>query len=893
MLQPQPDNVPAQLKRLPRWVAWKGVLNAERGKIDKIPLQPSGRLASPASPKTWTTFDSAFAYFKQNAGKPHVHTSKKGERIEGPISGVGFVLNGDGLVAIDLDHALDADGNPAPWAHRIVDLLDTYTEVSPSGTGLRLICRGDLPDGRRKRGDVEAYSDKRFVTITGHVFGEHRPIRDAGDDLLDFHRRFLGPNGTRPAAGSTSSDSTGSVSLDDSELIQRASEAANGHLFSRLWSGGWTGYPSQSEADQALCNLLAFWTGRDTARIDRLFRQSGLFRPKWDRNAGGGQSYGQKTIAAAIAGCRETYQPERATTRGETAASHAPAAEDPTFHLTDLGNAERFARDHAGRVRYCHPWKTWFCWDGRRWKEDSTGEVKRLARETIRRMYKEAADIPDETIRKSVAKHAIKSESEARIRAMLELAKSEPGIPILPEDFDQDPWLFNIENGTLDLRTGRLLPHRREHLITKLAPVDYDPNAECPRFKSFLERIFGGNRDTIRFVQRAIGYTLTGSTSEQCFFLAHGTGLNGKTTLLKTLRQLLGDYGEQADFSTFLEKKGEGPRNDLAKLRGSRFVAAVEADQGRRLSESTIKALTGGDEISCRFLHREYFTYQPEFKIWLATNHKPIVKGQDHAIWRRVKLIPFKVQIPRDEVDPDLSDKLKAELPGILNWALQGLAVWREQGLGTAEEVQQATEAYREEMDRLAGFISNRCFVDPQVSASASTLYQAYSEWCEEVGEEAVSKIAFGRMLGERGFTSKKDRRGGRVWSGIALLDISTRRNNDGGYTTHPPSFSDDPPSPQHIDNTQENEMTADDGRYFQGFSKNFSFISKNPQTNRRHPPSPVENSDKSSNSHDNLMTADDPVIRRHLEDDDGIRRHDDGVDAPLVDDSPRIKVLI
>jgi putative DNA primase/helicase len=279
------------------------------------------------------------------------------------------------------------------------------------------------------------------------------------------------------------------------------------------------------------------------------------------------------------------------------------------------------------------------------------------------------------------------------------------GYPVIPEHLDQDPWLFNVENGTIDLKTGELRPHERGALITKLAPVQYDREAECPTWWKFLMRIFNGNLALIEFLQKAVGYALTGSTREQCLFFLHGLGANGKSTLLEIIHTLLGDYAHRTSSETFLIKKSGGIPNDVAALRGARLVGAVEVESGRRLAEVLIKEMTGGDRISARFLHAEWFDFKPEFKIFLAANHKPVIRGTDHAIWRRIHLIPFNVQIPKPEQDRDLPEKLKAELPGILNWALEGCQMWQLYGLEPPAEVQAATQDYREEMDpgRLPG----------------------------------------------------------------------------------------------------------------------------------------------------------------------------------------------
>lgn len=446
---------------------------------------------------------------------------------------------------------------------------------------------------------------------------------------------------------------------------------------------------------------------------------------------------------------------------------------EQVFNLTDTGNGRRIARDHKQDIRYCHIWGCWEIWNGRYWEKDSSGEIYRRAKNTVASIYSEAAIAIDSEQRKTLAAHATRSESEARINAMINLAKSEPGIPVSPNMFDIDPWLLNCENGTLNLKTMELYQHRRENLITKLAPVSYDMTAECPIWISFLQKIMNGNQGLITFIQKALGYTLTGDTREQVLFILYGTGANGKSTLINTIISLLGDYALQTPAETFLQgDRSGGIPNDIARLRGARFVAAVEAGEGRRLSEVLIKQLTGQDTITARFLHQEFFEFKPICKIFLATNHKPRISGTDHAIWRRVRLIPFNVTIPESERDKELPDKLKSELPGILAWAVRGCLGWQELGLGMPEEIRNATEGYRADMDLIANFLDECCNISSFASVWAGDLYDAYTAWCSVNGEKAHSQRRFGMSLTERGFIRERGTAGRIRWLGIGLIEV-------------------------------------------------------------------------------------------------------------------------
>jgi putative DNA primase/helicase len=439
---------------------------------------------------------------------------------------------------------------------------------------------------------------------------------------------------------------------------------------------------------------------------------------------------------------------------------------------------------------YVHARKSWLIWDGRRWTTDQTGEVERCAKETVRSialevatLYESAGRTKDSAYRaelseaaEALAKWARQSEKADRLRAVVSVAQSESDIAVVPQNLDTNPWLLNCQNGTLNLRTATLSPHRREDRITKLAPVDYDADARCPAWLAFLDRVTNGDDQLVTYIQRCAGYGLTGCTSEQVLILLYGAGANGKSTFLEMIRSVLGDYAKQTDFSTFLSRDRDGPRNDIARLDGTRFVTAVEAEgAGRRLDEVVVKQMTGGDTVAARFLYQEFFEFRPTHKVFLAANHRPQVLGTDHAIWRRIRVIPFDVTIPDAERDKKLPERLSQELPGILAWAVRGCMAWQKEGLREAESVRRATERYKDDMDPLGGFLETCCVVNPLARATAKDLYFAYVNWSEGAGEEVISSKAFGMRLAERGF--KQQRSGSaRFWTGVALKEKGAKR---------------------------------------------------------------------------------------------------------------------
>jgi len=437
------------------------------------------------------------------------------------------------------------------------------------------------------------------------------------------------------------------------------------------------------------------------------------------------------------------------------------------FNNTDLGNAERLVSKYGEDVRYCPQWNTWMYWNGKVWRKDVTGEIERKAKQTVKDLKDE---IPSGAEAKFAFKHAHRSESRYSIENMVALAKSEIGVPILPNEMDSDTgWLFNCNNGTINLRTGELKPHNKSDTITKISPVDFDPDAECPVFMEFLSKIMNGNQNLIEFLNRAVGYSLTGNISEQVLFFLYGTGANGKSTFLEVIRMMMGEYAQQADFNTFLQQSGTTVRNDIARLKGARFVTAVEVEDGRRLSEVMVKQITGGDLLIARFLYGEYFEFYPEFKLFWAANHKPIVWGTDHGFWRRMRLVPFEVTISEAEMDKNLGEKLQAELPGILAWAVRGCTMWQKIGLKPPPEVLAATSMYREEQDDIGEFFNACCKMKKDATVTKAKLYQAFQDWCEKNGEKPMPKRRFGSKLKERGISDGK-LSGDRVWLGIDLL---------------------------------------------------------------------------------------------------------------------------
>jgi len=441
------------------------------------------------------------------------------------------------------------------------------------------------------------------------------------------------------------------------------------------------------------------------------------------------------------------------------------------IQFTDSTNAMRLIKLHGRDIRYNSAWKKWVVWNGKFWEMDEGNVlVHEKGLEMVRNIYDDLLKTADYRERIEIEKAAILSESVRRRKAFVEASTWVSALRIKTDELDPNPWLLNVKNGTINILNREFREHRQEDMITKIANVNYDPNADCPMWKNFIREILDYKADIIKFVQTAAGWSLSGDVSEQTMFILYGTGANGKTTFLNTIMRLLGDYAIATPTETFMKKNGDSYTNDVARLRGTRFVTTTEVEQGRRMSEPLIKKITGNDEMTARFLYGEFFNFMPTFKIFMATNHKPVIKGTDHGIWRRIKLIPFTQRIPEEKQDKHLELKLREEASGILNWLLEGMANWSKEQLKPPKAVLFATDEYRGEMDVIGNFIQEKCEQKKELSIVIKKLYKAYSDWCEENNEHAVSERFFTLRLKEMGF--EQDRTSTeRFWVGVGLAE--------------------------------------------------------------------------------------------------------------------------
>lgn len=714
------DNLPLYPKERKQWVGWR---YEDRGgkKPSKPPMQSNGHYARTDDPSTWTSFEEAVAGY--SAGR---------------FDGIGIVLaKGDGLVGLDLDNCINSDGTIFPAAQEIVDRFGIYTEISPSGSGLRCLGFGKpVRSGRKVTQEgfaIEVYdgSSPRFLTLTGNVLGVGKltKCQDALDWLYERYWATVQPVEVHLAQRNGSST--------DLSLIRSALNVIPPDDYQT-----WIDVGFALKSADVDCQIWDEWSQSSEKYVD------GECQKKWLS-----LNPSQITLGTLF---------HYAKQHGFKFQSKSSSA------LNDIGNAERFVRYFGDQVRWCAQWKRWIVWTGTSWSESGDERVLAFAKETARRIWQEAADCTNDEQRPKIAAWAKTSSSAQRLDAMMKLSK--PDLLIEPDALDRDPMKFNCINGTVDLKTGLLLPHRKSDFITKQSQVRFDPAAKAPRFEQFLVETFASDELT-GYVQRALGYSVTGDVSEQLLFICIGDGSNGKSTLFNAVRDILGDYAQEASPGLLEAKQnGGGANEDVARLKGIRLCTTIELNRGVKLDEAKIKHLTGGDRIAARFLYGHTFEFDPTHKLFIISNHKPHVPASAKAMWRRIVMLPFNRQVPPHRKDKHLPGRLRAEYEGILAWLVRGCLLWQEQGLANSEEVANATAAYEAEMDVVSKFIDDCCTVDKVATVQASVLVRRYHAWCDEVGEVPVDGKAFAKELEARGFTKRKTS-GVFKWKGIKMMD--------------------------------------------------------------------------------------------------------------------------
>jgi putative DNA primase/helicase len=805
-----PAFIPRVLIQRDQWVVWR--LEQRNGRGTKIPYDAkTGTLAESNNPATWAPYDAAF-----NVAQT------------GDYTGIGYVFSiDDPYVGIDLDQCVDGEA-VASWAEAILQSLDSYCEVSPSGTGIKVWVEGSIPNSAKPRkakippdlippdapGSIEMYATGRFFTVTGwHVEGAPCDIRSANGALTSLYERLKPTpielpvsDHQRRLAGRKYLERWAQHKID--YAIERVQSATDGERHNERYAmarllGGLIPHSLASEEQIARALFDANMPKTEAQRSEYKTILDGIRdgaraslplpdepeQPIFDAAGYACCPKHKRILDAAHSGNGWTCRARDSSTESGWCAFWwdgdgyvVPRAVDPetgeslddtstdfllNAHRSDTGNAECLVTIYGDDLRYCHTRRKWLDWDGNRWAVDEDGLARRHMINVVRARFRACETIQDHDQRKKAAAWCIGCESSNKLEAALKVAGSLEAFSTTIEHYDRDPLTAAAIGATLDLRAVVHRAMRREDFITMQIGATYNPEATCPRWVQFLDEVFASNAELIAYIQRAIGYCLTGDTREQKLFLCFGPGANGKSVFLEILTDLLGDYAANASFETFDAGKRNESTNDLAALRGKRLVTVIETEEGRRLAEARVKSVTGQDLITCRFLYGEYFSYRPTYKIWLAMNHLPVIRGTDKGIWRRIQLIPFTQDFTGRE-DKTLSETLRGELDGILQWALAGLRQWWQRGLDTPQIVTDATNRYRNESDQIGRWINDNCVVLSSVSVSVAQAYQNYKTWCEANGEKIETQNKVGRVLIDKGFDQAKPRNT-RTWIGLGL----------------------------------------------------------------------------------------------------------------------------
>ena len=744
------NNLPDELKRLGLFCLWR--YEKVNGRLSKIPYSLRGCKAKSTDRNSFCSFRTAL-------------------NVADRYSGIGLGIF-DGYCAVDIDHCV-ADGKLSELALDVINAMNSYTEYSPSGEGVRIIFKADgfkydkekFYINNHKIG-LEIYvsgSTNKYVTLTGNVI-RNVPIAERGDKLTAILNKYM----RKPVSKQERKPAEACSILSDSEVLSKAKAAKNGAKFSELWSGNFD--KSHSEADLALCSMLAFWCGGDSAQIDRLFRRSGLYREKWERD-----DYRGETLKKAVLGCNEVYL--QRTNASEFFSDslmdkliELHPEQNPKYPETDIGAGRLFADCFKDIARYVPERKCWYCYEDGVWKQD-VGSLRAMEylKELADALMGYALKIENEYRRTQYIKFC--SKWQKRHNREVFLRDAQGVYPVSMREFDQNPYIFNCKNGTLHLDTMEFTEHKASDRLTKISDVEYNPEAKCERFDYFVGEICDGDEDKMNYLQRALGYGLSGDTRHECLFILYGaTTRNGKGTLCESVLGVLGDYGctsRPETISANLNRHSNSPSEDIARLAGKRFVNISEPSKGLNLDAAKLKAMTGNDSLNARFLNENSFDFKPQFKIYINTNYLPVVTDMTLFTSNRIITIPFERHFDEDEQDKTL----KAEFAkpenksAILNWLIEGFLLQRKEGLAMPFAVQKATESYQNDSDKIRCFAEDCLIPDADGECKTADVYSRYKEWCSDNGYYPEGMRTFKQGL-------------------LTFAEIKKKRPNSGGNPT-------------------------------------------------------------------------------------------------------------
>lgn len=749
------NNIPEELRKINNWVLWK--LESRKGKTTKIPYQTNGKMASSVNSDTWTTFDNALKIYNHR-------------KI---YSGIGFMFSGSNIVGLDFDHCINDDGTIKEEIQYIIDSFNSYTEKSQSGTGIHILVRGTIPKAI-KRKEIEMYDSGRYFALTGDsICGQRIEERQAQlNSLYEKYKKVEEPVKTpnimpRPKE----------IEHSQNDLLEKAFNSREGSKIRALYNGDISRYNNdRSRADQALCNYLAFWFNKDWNTIDTIFKQSGLYRAKWDR-----ADYKKWTIENAIKDCNKSYQELR-----EESIKSNPFKEleayIKTFDFSNKGLLDRFLNNHRDFIKYINDIGMYIFWDTKKW---SVEDDKRLGHLITDFIYEVIDKIDKYIIYLKQNNDDDNAEAFTKINKKI---KNLSAVKVLKDNFinvsdwlqkkdlDSDENILNCQNGILDLNTGKLSPHDKNKFCTKITNISYIPNAKCPNFFNSLEWIFP-NKDTRKELQKAYGYSLGGGMEQQVFFIILGAGENGKSTIMDPLKELMGEYYASLNAKSLEPKKDNtAPSSDFAKLIGTRCVISSEPKQGQRLDDGLLKTLAVGEEVNARFMRQNEFTYNPKYKLWIPSNKLPVITNTEHGFWRRLIIFPCKNKPKKRIIDFYKKYIKPTELPGVLNWALEGRKMLQEEGFTPTNEMIEALQEYKSKVNPIEDFVEQCCNKDPLEKIQTSELLKSYNVWALHEGHSDLKIRTFRDRLVDMGFTIRKaDKNKSYVYGLNILKDLNFR----------------------------------------------------------------------------------------------------------------------
>ena len=736
------NRIPEKLRLLPQAITWQaGPIDAATGKFNKFPKGKDGTGTKWPKSAQWVgTLDDAVKRAQDM-------------RHSGPGLVLPAVIDGLHLVAFDWD---GVDFNDAERMNEIeqdwMELGMPYTEVSPSGRGLRAFVLSTTPveDASRSRpagGKDELFcsSKARWMTVTGNEY-QAGGLPEATEAALAISARWRA-----------------SKNAGVEEPVRTAHvEAKKPSMLGHLLSGGGFEWPKEPLKDgegreQMMLRYAHSLRGKGYSQSEI---EIACLQARIERYAPG-HELSESTVLDRSRRGRRSSEEEAASVQVKSRATTEALLTDIGESLNDAGNADRFVARFGNRMLYVTELRTWLHWRDGHWRFDSTGETMGLAENLARQLFAEAAQTQHQATRGLISRWANASLQLPRLKAMVELAQSKLAVSVT--QLDANPWLLGVQNGVIDLKNGAFRAADQRDFVTKLAGVSFDPNAACPQWEAFVSSSMNGQQSLIDLLQVGAGYSLTGSTAEQVFFFLYGAGANGKSTFVNALRELMGANGMQSPSETIMAQRtasASGPSPDIARLAGVRFVAMVETEDGQRLAESRLKQMTGGDAMTARVLYGSLFDFTPVLKLWLSGNHKPVIRGDDYGIWRRIVLVPFEVVLPKESRDKNLPEKLRLEFPGILNWLLRGCLMWQKNGLRIPPEVTAQVEQYKSSMDLLAQWLEDCCVQDTRGQCRARAAYESFAKWCKQGGHNPISEVRFAQKMSERGYVAEHNRSG-------------------------------------------------------------------------------------------------------------------------------------